>query len=62
MTPLIYAYVNKLSLTKRFIYKRLIGKAIIEFIPVLESFSFGHSLFGEYITEKKRKWKRCLIL
>ncbi|MEK7565216.1 MAG: hypothetical protein AAB394_01910 [Patescibacteria group bacterium] len=60
MTPLIYAYVNKLSLTKRFIYKRLIGKAIIEFIPVLESFSFWTFFVWRVYNREKKKMEKVL--
>lgn len=62
MVPLIYNYVNKLSLSKRFIYKRLIGKAIVEFIPILEGLSFWTFFVWRAHRREKKKMEKVLSI
>jgi hypothetical protein len=61
MVPLVYNYVNQnLSLSKKFIYKRLIGKAIIEFVPYLEGFSFWTFFVWRVHKKEKKKMEKAL--
>lgn len=63
MVPLIYNYVNNnLNLSKKVIYKRFIGKAIIEFIPVLEGFSFWTFFVWRAHRNEKKKMEKVLSI
>lgn len=63
IVPLVYTYVNtKLSLSGRYIYKRLIGKAIIEFIPILEGFSFWTLFVWRAHNREKKKMEKVLSI
>ncbi len=63
MVPLIYNYVNQnLSLSKKLIYKRLIGKAVVEFVPYLEAFSFWSFFVWRAHKNEKKKMEKVLNL
>ncbi|MDP3800200.1 MAG: hypothetical protein Q8Q90_02135 [bacterium] len=61
MVPLIYAYVNtNLSLSQKYIYKRLIGKAVVEFVPWLSAVSFWSLFVWRAHNREKKKMEKVL--
>lgn len=61
MAPIIYTYVAKnLSLSKKKLYKRLIGKALAEFIPILSSFSFWTFFVWRAYKGEKRRMEKAI--
>ncbi|MDP3764721.1 MAG: hypothetical protein Q8Q95_03830 [bacterium] len=63
MVPLVYTYVNtNLNLSRRYIYKRLIGKAIAEFVPYLSAVSFWSLFVWKAHQREKKKMEKVLSI
>ena len=63
MVPLIYTYVNtNLSLSGKYIYKRLIGKAVAEFVPFLSAVSFWSLFVWRAHNREKNKMEKVLSI
>ena len=63
MVPLVYNYVNtELSLSGKYLYKRLIGKAMAEFTPILKDLSFWTFFVWRAHNREKKKMEKVLSI